>query len=83
MKRGELWTLRDDKYAGKARPIVIVQSEPGITFKSVVLCLFTTFDSSLISTRVRIEPSDENGLKKTSFVMTEKLRGAKQGLNKY
>jgi mRNA interferase MazF len=73
MKRGELWTLRDDNYASKARPIVIVQSEPGITFNSVILCLFTTFDSSAISTRVRIEPSDDNGLKKTSYVMTEKL----------
>ena len=27
MKRGELWTLRDDNYASKARPVLIVQSE--------------------------------------------------------
>lgn len=25
--RGEIWTLRDDRYASKARPVVIVQSD--------------------------------------------------------
>jgi mRNA interferase MazF len=73
MKRGELWTLRDDNYASKARPVVIVQAEPEIAFNSVILCLFTTFDSSAISTRVKINPSEDNGLRKLSYVMTEKL----------
>jgi mRNA-degrading endonuclease toxin of MazEF toxin-antitoxin module len=27
MKRGEVWTLRDDAYASKARPVVIVQAD--------------------------------------------------------
>jgi mRNA interferase MazF len=39
----------------------------------VILCLFTTFDSSAIPTRVKIDPADDNGLKKASYVMTEKL----------
>jgi mRNA interferase MazF len=46
MKRGEIWTLRDEGYAGKARPVVIVQADPGDFFNSVILCLFTTFESS-------------------------------------
>ena len=25
--RGEIWTLRDDRYASKARSVVIVQSD--------------------------------------------------------
>lgn len=73
MKRGEIWTLRDEVYASKARPVVIVQSDPGEYFNSVILCLFTTFESSHIPTRVYISPDKTNGLKKDSFVMTEKL----------
>jgi mRNA interferase MazF len=43
MKRGEVWVLRDDEYASKARPVIVVQSD------------------------------ETNGLKKDSYVMTEKL----------
>jgi mRNA interferase MazF len=28
MKRGEIWTLQDDGYASKARPVIIVQAAP-------------------------------------------------------
>jgi mRNA interferase MazF len=73
MKRGELWTLKDDNYAAKARPVVIVQASLENNFDSVILCLFTTFESANISTRVKIEPTSENGLEKTSYVMTEKI----------
>jgi mRNA interferase MazF len=73
MKCGEIWTLRDDGYAAKARPVVIVQSDPGEVFSSVVLCLFTTYKSDNIPTRIWIAPSDENGLLKDSYVMTEKI----------
>jgi mRNA interferase MazF len=31
------------------------------------------FESENISTRVKVKPSFENGLKKTSYVMTEKI----------
>ena len=73
MKRGELWTLRDRNYASKARPVVIVQADSENFFDSVILCLFTSFKSENISTRVKIEPSPENGLEKTSYVMTDKI----------
>jgi mRNA interferase MazF len=46
MKRGEIWTLRDEGYAGKARPVIIVQAELEASFNSLILCLFTTFESS-------------------------------------
>lgn len=26
MKRGEIWTLRDNHYASKARPVVVIQN---------------------------------------------------------
>jgi mRNA interferase MazF len=73
MKRGEIWTLRDDGYASKARPVVIIQSDNVNTFDSIVLCLFTTFESDHITTRVHIPVDSINGLKKDSYVMTEKI----------
>ena len=73
MKRGEVWTLRDDAYASKARPVVVVQGEDLNVFDSVVLCLLTSFDSRGIQTRVEVDPDDENGLSKKSFVMTDKI----------
>jgi len=73
MERGELWTLQDRNYASKARPVVIVQANSESNFDSVILCLFTTFDSENISTRIKIEPTAENGFEKVSYVMTEKI----------
>ena len=72
MKRGEVWTLQDKNYASKARPVVIVQNDEN-SFESIILCLLTTFDSENIPTRVKISPTDENGLEKISYVMTEKI----------
>ena len=73
MKRGEIWTLQDKHYASKARPVVVIQSEKYDSFDSVILCLFTLFESGDISTRVPVEPSPENGLQKESYVMTDKI----------
>jgi mRNA interferase MazF len=73
MQRGEFWILQDNSYASKIRPVVIVQADSENTFDSVILCLFTSFTSDTIPTRVRIEPTAENGLEKTSYVMTEKI----------
>jgi mRNA interferase MazF len=73
MKRGEIWTLKDTNYASKARPVVIIQADTEDMFDSVILCLFTTFESGNISTRIRIKPTVRNGLVKTSYVMTEKI----------
>ncbi|MBE6477151.1 MAG: type II toxin-antitoxin system PemK/MazF family toxin [Propionibacteriaceae bacterium] len=73
MRRGEVWTLRDDAYASKARPVVVVQSDDVAGFGSVVLCLFTSFDSSGVPTRVPVKPSGGNGLAKPSYVMTDKI----------
>lgn len=77
---GELWTMGDDLYASKARPVVIVQSDEVRGFKSVVLCLLTTYDSSDVPTRVRVEPTPQNGLTDTSFVMTEKIASVRRSM---
>lgn len=36
-------------------------------------CLFTSFDSSGIPTRVLVKPTEDNGLAKQSYVMTDKI----------
>ena len=72
MKRGEIWTFRDEAYASKARPVVIVSVEPS-AFESVVVCLLTTFCSDGMAERVVIEPDEENGLAYTSYVMADKI----------
>jgi len=73
MQRGEVWTLQDDGYASKARPVVIIQGELGDAFDSVVLCLFTSYESLDSNTRVGIDPLPTNGLKKHSYIMTDKI----------
>lgn len=78
--RGEIWSMRDDLYASKARPVVIIQSDEVSGFDSVVLCLLTTYESSGIPTRVRVEPTVQNGLEKTSYVMTEKIASVSRAM---
>ena len=81
MMRGEIWTMRDDLYASKVRPVVIVQSDEIVGFDSVVLCLMTTFESSDMPTRVRVEPSEENGLDRTSFAsVSRSMLGKRIGI---
>ena len=73
MKRGEIWTLKDRNYATKARPVVIVQADLENYYDSIILCLFTSFIAENAYSRVKIEPTVENGLEKTSYVMTDKI----------
>ena len=73
MKRGEIWSLRDRQYASKARPVVIVQSDEHSSFDSVILCLFTTYESEHIDTRVKVSATKKNGLIKDSYIMTDKI----------
>lgn len=73
MKRGEIWTLQDKQYASKSRPVIVIQNDEFDNFDSVILCLFTTFDSSQIKVRVPISSTPENGLHSLSYVMTDKI----------
>ena len=74
MRRGEIWTASGGgDYAGKPRPVLIVQDDAFVETASVVVCLLTshTLDAPLL--RIRIEPSAENGLRETSFAMADKI----------
>lgn len=80
MLRGEVWTLHDEDYASKPRPVVVMQSKIGDAFDSVVLCLFTTHELKSLPLRVRIEPTESNGLKTTSYVMADKIASANKNV---
>ena len=43
MKRGDIWTVAGGKdYAGKPRPVVIVQDDSFDATDSITVCAFTT-----------------------------------------
>ncbi|MDR0627043.1 MAG: type II toxin-antitoxin system PemK/MazF family toxin [Bifidobacteriaceae bacterium] len=71
--RGEVWTVRDDAYASKSRPAIVVQANDiSSEFQSVVLVGMTTVPAPGVSVRVKVEPTERNGLKVTSYAMAEK-----------
>lgn len=74
MKRGEVWTVSGGKdYAGKPRPVVIVQDDNFDGTDSVTICAFTTDDADAPLFRVAVEPNDRNGLRATCRLMVDKI----------
>jgi mRNA interferase MazF len=78
--RGDVVTLAVPGDFGKPRPAVVVQSgffNP--THSSVVVCPVTThlLDAPLF--RVSIDPRLENGLKRPSQVMVDKIQAVRRG----
>jgi mRNA interferase MazF len=74
LKRGEIWTAAGGPdYAGKPRPIVIVQDERlGLT-TSVTVCGFTSDPVEAPIFRVLIRPSRMNRLRTPSHIMVDKV----------
>ena len=74
MKRGEVWTVAGGAdYAGKPRPAVIVQDDDFDSTRSITVCPFTTDPTEAPLFRVRVEASDESGLRESSSLMVDKL----------
>jgi mRNA interferase MazF len=74
VKRGEVWTVAGGPdYAGKPRPVVVVQDDRFDATSSVTICAFTTdpIDAPLL--RILVQPSDRNGLQTHSRLMVDKL----------
>ncbi len=74
MKRGEIWTASGGPdYAGKPRPVIIVQDDNFDGTASITICPLTThgIDAGLI--RPNLEPSSANGLRVTSWAMADKV----------
>ncbi len=74
MKRGEVWTVSGTTdYAGKPRPVVIVQDDCFSETESLTICLVTSIDTYAPFIRIAIEPSESNGLRLPSRLMTDKI----------
>jgi mRNA interferase MazF len=74
VKRGEIWTVAGGKdYAGKPRPVVVLQDDRFHTTSSVTVCPFTTNPTEAPLFRVPIEPTDSNGLRSVCRLMVDKI----------
>ena len=74
MKRGEVWTVAAGAdYAGKPRPAVVVQDDDFDSTRSITICLFTTDPTEAPLFRIRVDATEENGLRESSALMVDKL----------
>lgn len=74
MKRGEIWTVSGGKdYAGKPRPVVIVQDDRFDATDSITVCAFTTDPTEAPLFRLVVEANERNGLRSTCRLMVDKL----------
>jgi len=74
VNRGEIWTVAGGEgYAGKPRPVLILQDDRFRNTASVTLCAFTTDPTEAPIFRLPIEPTDENGLHVSSRLMVDKI----------
>ncbi len=74
MKRGEVWTVSGGPgYAGKPRPVVIVQDDRFDTTASITVCGLTSAEIDAPLARPMIAPTVSNGLKVQSFPMVDKI----------
>jgi mRNA interferase MazF len=74
MRRGEIWTVAGGKdYAGKPRPVVILQDDRFDATPSITICAFTTDPTDAPLFRLLIEPSAKNGLRAPCRLMVDKI----------
>jgi mRNA interferase MazF len=74
MRRGEVWTVSGGKdYAGKPRPVVIVQDDAFDATDSITICAFTTAPTEAPLFRLSVEPSERNGLRSAFRLMVDKI----------
>ncbi len=74
MRRNEIWTAAaGGGYAGKLRPVVIIQDDRFDATESVTVCAFTTDPTEAPLIRLLVEPDDINGLRERCFLMVDKV----------
>ena len=74
MKRGDIWTVAGGKhYAGKPRPVVVVQDDSFDATDSITICAITTDETDAPLFRLSVEPSERNGLRAACRLMVDKI----------
>jgi mRNA interferase MazF len=74
MRRGDIWTVAGGTdYAGKPRPVAIVQDDSFDATDSVTVCAFTTDDTDAPLFRLPVVPNERNGLRAACRLMVDKI----------
>jgi mRNA interferase MazF len=74
MRRGDIWTVAGGKdYAGKPRPVVIVQDNSFDATDSVTVCAFTTDETEAPLFRLAVGANERNGLRAACRLMVDKI----------
>ena len=74
MRRGDIWTVAGGKdYAGKARPVVILQDDSFDGTVSITICAFTTDDTDAPLFRLPVELNERSGLRILCHLMVDKV----------
>jgi mRNA interferase MazF len=74
VKRGDIWTVAGGKdYAGKPRPVVVLQDDRFSETESVTVCPFTTNATEAPLIRLPVEPDEDNGLRSACHLMVDKI----------
>jgi mRNA interferase MazF len=74
MRRGEIWTVAGGKdYAGKPRPVAIVQDDSFDATDSITICAFTSDPTDAPLFRLIVEPNERNGLRSRCRLMVDKI----------
>src|SRR5271168_5290178 len=69
LKRGELWTVAGGEgYAGKPRPVVVLQDDQFEATASVTFCQLTTNEAEAALFRLVVQPDEFNGLRRMSRI---------------
>jgi mRNA interferase MazF len=74
VRRAEIWTAAAGSgYAGKPRPVVIVQDDRFDATDSVTVCAFTTDPTPAPLFRLPVVPDERNGLREPCSLMVDKI----------
>ena len=74
MKRGDIWTVAGGgDFAGKPRPVVIVQDDGFDATDSITVCSFTTDETEAPLFRLPVEPNERNRLRTVCRLMADKI----------
>jgi mRNA interferase MazF len=74
MRRGEIWTVAGGTdYAGKPRPVVILQDDHFDATASITICAFTTDPTEAPLFRLPIKPNAKNGLRTPCRLMVDRI----------
>ena len=74
LKRGDICTVAGGKdYAGKPRPVVILQEDGFDATDSITVCAFTTDETEAPLFRLAVEPNQRNGLHAACRLMVDKI----------